>query len=54
MRLNYYRFPDGTDENVLLANGCAIITKDGREVYADSIPEEHRAEVDYIDTTIHA
>ena len=54
MRLNYYRFPDGTDESVLLANGCAIITKDGGEVYADSIPDDKRGLVDHIITTIYA
>lgn len=48
MRINYYKFPEGTDENILLENGCAIICKDGRTVYADNIPDEHRAEVDYI------
>ena len=54
MRLNYYRFPDGAPEDVLLANGCAVITKDGDEIYPDSIPEDKRGLVDYVCTTIYA
>ena len=52
MRLNYYRFPEGTPEGVLLEHGCAVVLTDGREIYPDSIPEERRPLVDHIDHTI--
>lgn len=48
MRLNYYEFPEGTSESTLLENGCEIVLKDGRTVYADSIPDDRRPLVDYI------
>ena len=54
MRLNYYRFPDDTDESILLSYGCAVITKTGEEIYVDSIPDDKRELVDHVDTTIYA
>ena len=52
MRLTYYRFPENTDENILLKNGCARVLNDGNEIYSDSIPEEKRNMIDHIDNTI--
>ena len=52
MRLNYYRFPEDTSEEVLLAHGCEIVLKNGHKTVKDHIPEEHREEVDYIDTLV--
>ena len=52
MRISYYRFPDDTPESVLLENGCGVILKDGREIYPNSIPEERRQLVDYINDTV--
>lgn len=49
MRLNYYRFPETAEEHTLLENGCAVILKDGTEVYVDNIPENRRPFVDHID-----
>lgn len=52
MRLNYYQFPEDAPEDVLLSNGCAVILKDGGEIYADSIPNEKRDLVDRIDRSV--
>lgn len=51
-RINYYEFPEGTPENILLENGCAVILKDGSEIYPDSIPENKRHLVKCIDRTL--
>ena len=53
MRLNYYRFAEGTDESILLENGCAVVLKDGDTIYPDSIPDDKRELVDYVDDTIY-
>ncbi len=53
MRANYYRFPEGTPESVLLANGCAVMLKNGEEIYPDMISEDKRELVDYIEDTIY-
>ena len=68
MRLNYYRFPENTPEEVLLENECEIILKSGGTVIADSIPDDilksggtviadsipddKRPLVDYVDDTL--
>lgn len=52
MRLSYYRFPENTPENILLENGCAVILKDGSEIYPDCIPEDKRNLVDHVDDTV--
>ena len=52
MRLSYYRFPEGTDESILLANGCGVVLKNGETVYPDSIPDDKRPLVDYIEDTV--
>lgn len=52
MRLNYYRFPENVDEQVLLENGCTIVLKDGYTVHDTHIPPDKREEVDYIDHVI--
>lgn len=52
MRINYYEFPEGTPENVLLENGCAVILNDGSEIYTDSIPDDKRNLVSRIDRVL--
>ena len=52
MRLTYYRFPEGTPEDVLLSNGCGVVLKNGEEIFPDSIPEDKRPLVDHINTTL--
>lgn len=52
MRLNYYRFPEDTEEAVLLENGCAVFLKDGSEIYVEKIPEEKRILVDHVDRCV--
>ena len=52
MRINHYRFPKETEETVRLKNGCSIVLKTGETTYADSIPEECRPLVDYVDDVI--
>ena len=52
MRLNYYRFPEGTDESILLANGCGVVLKTGSTIYPESIPDDKRELVDYVEDTI--
>lgn len=52
MRLNYYRFPEGTPESVLLENGCGVVLKNGEMIYPDSIPEDKRPLVDHVDDVI--
>lgn len=42
MRLNYYRFPEGTEESVLLENGCGVVLKSGDTIYPKSIPDDVR------------
>ena len=54
MRIHYYSFPENTPEKTLLENGCAIVLKSEEEIYAETIPDEHRNEVEYIDRTIAA
>ncbi len=52
MRLNYYRFPEGTEESVLLENGCGVVLKSGDTIYPKSIPDDMREAVDYIEDTV--
>ena len=52
MKLNYYRFPEGTPEDVLLSNGCGVVLKDGREIYPGNIPEDKRPLIDHINPVI--
>lgn len=52
MRLNYYKFPENTPEEILLKNGCTIVLKNGDEVHRECIPPEHRSEVSHIDPVI--
>ena len=49
MRLSYYRFPDGTSENILLESGCGVVLKSGSTIYPDSIPEDKRDQVDRVE-----
>ena len=52
MRLNYYTFPEGTEEKVLLENGCPVLLKGGGEAYVPIIPEEKRPLVEKIGDTL--
>ena len=52
MRLNYYRFPEGTPEDVLLENGCGVVLTNGDTIYPASIPDDKRPLVDYVEDTI--
>lgn len=52
MRLNYYRFPEGSDQMVRFREGCAVILKSGSEIYPESIPEDKWPLIDRIDDTI--
>lgn len=53
MRLHYYTFPEGTPEQTLLDNGCAVILKDsGAHIYPKYIPEDCRDRVEGIDRTV--
>lgn len=52
MRLSYYRFPEGTPEDILLNHGCAVVLHDGREIYPDSIPDDKRYLVAKVDTLV--
>ncbi len=51
-RYSHYRFPDDTAKDVLLKHGCAVVLKCGRQIYPESIPEEHRGEVDRIEHVV--
>ena len=54
MRLTYYRFPEGTPEDVLLSNGCGVILKTGDEFFPSPavIPDDKRPLVDCVNTVI--
>ena len=52
MRLTYYRFPEGTADDILVQNGCAIVLKNGGTIYKDFIPEDKRDLIEYIEDTI--
>ena len=51
MRFSYYRFPDGTPENILLESGCGVILKSGHEIFPDTIPEDMRELVERVNDT---
>ena len=40
MRRNFYRFPEISDRMVRFNEGCAVILRNGSEIYPESIPEE--------------
>lgn len=52
MRINYYRFPENTPEDILLENGCEVILKTGGSILVDSIPDDKRHLVEAVDHTI--
>ena len=52
IRINYYRFPPGVPEEIMLSEGCGVVLKSGDIIYPDTIPEEKRELVDHIDLTI--
>lgn len=51
MRLSYYRFPDGTPENILLESGCGVILKNGSQIYPKTIPEDKRELIERVNDT---
>ena len=48
MRRSFYRFPEDSDQVVRFKEGCAVILKDGMEIYPESIPEERWAQIECI------
>lgn len=48
MRRSFYRFPENSDQMVRFQEGCAVILKNGNEIYPDSIPEERWAQIECI------
>lgn len=52
MRLNYYKFPDDTPEEILLEHDCEVILKDGGRAYVSHIPDDKRELVAGINHTI--
>lgn len=54
MRITYYQFPDDTPEKVLLEHGCGVVLKSGETIYPDSIPEDKRPLVKYVQHEIQA
>ncbi len=53
MRLTYYRFPEGTDYNILAKNGCEIILKNGGTTFKEYIPEDKMELIERVDDTIN-
>lgn len=52
MRLHYYVFDKSVPETVLLQEGCAVVLQSGSKVYVNSIPEDKRPLVAYIERCI--
>lgn len=52
MRINYYRFPEDSAEEIRVKEGCGIFLKTGDTVYWDSIPDEQRDLVEYVDDVL--
>lgn len=52
MRLHYYRFPENVDQIDRFREGCAVILKNGSEIWPESIPEDKRPLIDRIDDTL--
>lgn len=54
MRLNYYRFPDGTSIERMLAAGCEATLKNGNRMYLDTWEKYnvHKDEIDSVDPVI--
>lgn len=48
MRINHYEFPEGTPTEIMLKEGCAVILKDGSEIFVESIPADKAYLVDYV------
>lgn len=53
MRINYYRFPEGTDEQARINEGCGVILK-GAEyaIYPATIPDDKREQVESVEDTL--
>lgn len=49
MRLNYYRFPKGTDESARLKEGCTVFLSTGQEIHPKNISKKLRPLVDMVD-----
>ena len=52
MRLSYYQFPAGAPDSVRLDNGCAVVLKDGGEIWPDCIPDNLRPQIDHVSDTL--
>lgn len=52
MRLNYYRFPENSDEQAMLEEGCGVVLKNGETIYPKNIPDDKRDQVDHIDDVV--
>lgn len=48
MRRNFYRFPENSDQMDRFNAGCAVILKNGSEIYPESIPEGRWAQIECI------
>lgn len=52
MKIHYYKFPENISENVRLSEGCAVRPKTGGVIFVDSIPDDKRDLVDFVDVCI--
>lgn len=52
MRINYYRFPENTLEQIKLKEGCGVVLKNGETIYPEIISEDKRKLVNYVEDTI--
>ncbi len=48
MRLNFYQFPEDSDQMDRFKEGCPVILKTGSEIYPDSIPADKWPLIDHI------
>lgn len=52
MRLHSYRFPEDSDPMVRFNEGCAVILKNGSEIYPETIPDDKWPLIDHISDTL--
>ena len=52
MKLHYYRFPEEVDQMVRFKEGCAVILKNGSEIWPENIPDDKWPLIDCIDDTL--
>lgn len=53
MRFHYYMFPEHTDPQTLLQEGCGVILKNGSTIWPETIPEDKWNSIDRIDTVLY-